>query len=331
MKLGAAVVGLGVGEAHARAYRALPGCELRWVADRDAARAEAAAAAYQCRAAASFQPLLDDPAVHVVSIASYDDDHAGQVIAALEHGKHVFVEKPLARTVGELRAIKGLWAKGGSHLESNLVLRAAPLYAHLRHLIAAGELGEIYAFDGDYLYGRIEKITSGWRSGVAGYSVIEGGGIHLVDLMVWLTGQRPCAVAAAGNQIATRGSRFRYHDFAAATYRFSSGLIGRITANFGCVHRHHHVVRIFGTRATFIYDDRGARLHTSRDPASTPTVIDAAPLPASKGDMVRPFVDGILRGDRDDAATQVHFDVLSACAAADRAAETGTSLEIDYV
>jgi predicted dehydrogenase len=331
MKLGAAVVGLGVGEAHARAYQQLPSCELRWVVDLDGARAEAAAATYKCRAATSFQAALEDPAVHIVSLASYDDAHAEQAIAALERGKHVFVEKPLARTPPELAAVKQAWRRGGSHLASNLILRAAPLYARVREMIGSGELGDIFAFDGDYLYGRIEKITEGWRGGVADYSVIEGGGIHLVDLMVWLTGQRPSRVAAVGNRIATRGSAFRYNDYVAAISQFSSGLIGRITANFGCVHRHHHVVRIFGTRATFIYDDRGARLHTSRDPGANAVAIEAAPLAASKGDLVPAFVSGILRGERDAAATQTHFDVLCACAAADRAAGTGAFLEIDYV
>src|SRR5262249_50292734 len=152
----------------------------------------------------------------------------------------------------------------------NLVLRAAPLYCWLRDTIAAGELGELYAFDGDYLYGRLEKITDGWRGEVDGYSVLQGGGVHLVDLMLWLTGQRPATVNAVGNRIATRGTRFRYDDFVAATYRFESGLIGRITANFGCVHRHQHVVRVFGTKGTFIHDDRGARLHSTREPSAAP-------------------------------------------------------------
>ena len=128
-----------------------------------------------------------------------------------------------------------------------------------------------------------------------------------------------------------RGTRFRYPDFVAATYQFASGLVGRITANFGCVHRHHHVVRVFGTRATFIYDDRGARLHTSRDPGSPATPIDQSPLAASKGDLLPEFVTRLLSGVRMEEATQLHFDVLSACVAAERALESGSFLEIDYV
>ena len=78
--------------------------------------------------------------------------------------------------------------------------------------------------------------------------MLQGGGVHLVDLMLWLTGQRPAVVAAVGAAVATRGTAYRYNDFVAATYRFESGLIGRITANFGCVHPHQHVLRVLVQR-----------------------------------------------------------------------------------
>src|SRR5262249_60336434 len=136
-------------------------------------------------------------------------------------------------------------------------------------------------FAGDYRYGRVHKITEGWRRDVEDYSVLLGGGVHLVDLMLWLTGERPARVTAAGNRIATEGTAFRYLDFAAATYEFRSGLVGRITANFGCVHRHQHVVRLFGTLATALVDDEGPRLHTSRDPSVPARRLDLAPVPAS--------------------------------------------------
>src|SRR5207249_12294415 len=95
----------------------------------------------QGTAADSVETLLQDQAVDVVSIASYDDLHGPQVVAALRAGKHVFVEKPLCRSVKELLAIKRAWlASGGQHLISNLVLRATPLYQWLKDAIASGEL-----------------------------------------------------------------------------------------------------------------------------------------------------------------------------------------------
>ena len=326
-----AVVGLGVGEQHALTYAALDGCRVRWVYDLDLGRAgQVIARIGQGRVAASFEALVADPAVDVVSIASYDDAHAREVLAALDAGKHVFVEKPLCRTEDELVAVQRAARAAKRHLASNLVLRGAPLYRYLRDLVARGELGTVYAFDGDYLYGRLHKITEGWRGAIPDYSVMLGGGVHLVDLMLWITGQRPGAVSASGNRIATAGSRFRSHDFVAASYEFPSGLVGRITANFGSVHRHHHVVRVFGTRGTFIYDDAGARLHRDRDPATPPVAIDQAPLPASKGVLIPDFVAGIRAGADPRAAAEHEFDVVAACIAADQALAIGKPIEVHY-
>ena len=329
MTVGAAVVGLGVGEAHARAYAALEGCELLWVHDLDGGRAAAIAGATGGpRVASAYDEVLADPRVDLVSIASYDDAHYEQALAALRAGKHVFVEKPLCRTLDEARAISA--ARGDRLVSSNLVLRSAHLYRWLRDRLSAGELGTPYAFDGDYVFGRLPKITEGWRGKVDDYSVMLGGGIHLVDLMLWLTGQRPRTVSAAGNRISTEGTAFRYDDYVAATYVFPSGLVGRVTANFGSVHRHQHVVRVFGTAASFLYDDAGARLHRSRDPDSAPETVDLPPLPASKAELIPDFVRRVGAGERGDAEAQHELDVVAACVAADRALAEGGVVDIEY-
>ena len=332
--LGVATVGLGVGEQHAMTFAKLPQCRLLWLFDRDEHRAEQLAGQLgDVRVARSYDTILSDPLVSLVSIASYDDAHFDQAVAALAARKHVFVEKPLCRSVSELRAIKDAWRRSeGRHVASNLVLRAAPLYRWLREAILSEDLGEVYAFDGDYLYGRLDKITHGWRRDVENYSVMQGGGVHLVDLMLWLTGQRPATVGAAGNRFCTTGTAFQYHDFVAATFTFPSGLIGRVTANFGCVHRHQHVLRVFGTKATFIFDDAGARLHRSRNPTASATPLaDLSPLPATKGDLIPAFVEAILDGSNGVAAAQREFDVIGVCLAADAALHAGHVVPVEYV
>lgn len=334
LKLGAGVVGLGVGEQHARTLGTHRAIDAVWLYDSRRERAESVANNVpRARVAESFTSLLENPAVHLISIASFDDAHFGQVTAALAAGKHVFVEKPMCRTTDELREISRLWTGAGRKLRlgSNLALRAAPLYRWLKDAIARGDLGELFAIDGDYLYGRLHKITDGWRKEVGDYSVMLGGGIHLLDMMLWLTGRRPVSVTAAGNRISSRDTGFRYDDFRTATLRFEDGMVGRITANFGCVHPHHHVLRVFGTAATFIYDDAGARLHESRDPASKPRAIDAAPLPASKGDLIPGFVESIANDTDFTYETQTVFDGISVAIACDRAAASGKSEGVEYV
>lgn len=330
--LGVAVIGLGVGEQHARMFARLAGCEVRALCDRDARRAaDVAARIGQGRACTDVALVLRDPDIDLVAIASYDDMHFNQALEALDAGKHVFVEKPLCRSLEEAREVKARWQRRpGLQIASNLVLRAAPLYRWLREEIARGAFGDVYAIDGEYLYGRLHKITDGWRSGVADYSVMLGGGVHLVDLMMWLTGQKPVSVSAAANRICTSETAFRYPDFVAATFTFGSGMIGRIAANFGCVHRHQHVLRVFGTKATFFYDDCGARLHTTREPGVAAVPIELASEPVSKGDLLPEFVVAIQRQVDPAGALQHELNVICACAAADRALGLGHPISVEY-
>ena len=338
-QLGVAVVGLGIGEQHARMYATLPSCKVRLLVDRDKARAERLCRAFPgSESATKIDEALGRRDIDVVSIASYDDAHFEQVMRSLSAGKHIFVEKPLCRTAGELAQIRAaLDVQRSLHLASNLVLRGADLYRWLRDEISSGGFGEIYAFDGDYLYGRLHRITDGWRRETEDYSVMLGGGIHMLDLMLWLTAQRPTSVHATGSRICTRDTQFRYHDFVAATMTFASGMVGRVTANFGCVHRHQHVVRIFGTRKTFVLDDAGPRLMTSRDPvepdrAATPAQsLDLAAQPAHKGALIPAFVEAILSNSSPRTADlQATLDAISVAAACDEALTRSAPVQIRY-
>jgi predicted dehydrogenase len=338
-QLGIAVIGLGIGEQHARMYATLPSCKVRLLVDLDRSRAENLARAFPGSDPANdLDDALERDDIDVVSIASFDGAHFDQVMRALSAGKHVFVEKPLCRTADELARIRAmLKANSSLHLASNLVLRGADLYRWLRSEVAAGVFGDVYAFDGDYLYGRLHKITEGWRGNTVDYSVMLGGGIHMIDLMRWLTGQRPLSVQAVGNRICTQGMNFQYNDFTAATLTFASGMVGRITANFGCVHRHQHVVRIFGTRKTFILDDEGPRLMTARDPvepglAVAPVEsIDLATKPAHKGALIPGFIEGIiLKKPSRTADLDATLDSIAIAVACDEAVASSSPVQIKY-
>ena len=149
---------------------------------------------------------------------------------------------------------------------SNLVLRDAKIFNDVIKKIKKGEFGKIYYFEGDYLYGRLEKILNGWRGKDQNYSVFLGGGIHMVDLMIRFLDNLPSEVFSCSNNIATKNNKFKYDDFVQSTYFFKNGAIGKISANFGCVHKHQHILKVYGTRKTFIYDDMGARISNKRDP-----------------------------------------------------------------
>lgn len=322
------VIGLGeVGRRHLAAFAGHPDCEVRAICDLDPAALRAAGAEAP-GAVATERPgqVLAAPDLDALAIASFDAVHGEQVVQALRRGRHAFVEKPLCTDGEELAAIA---AAAREHpdavVASNLVLRGAPLWQRLRGEIAAGDLGEVYAFDGDYLYGRLHKITEGWRGRAPGYSVMLGGGVHLVDLMIWLLGERPVSVSAAGSDVATRGTGFRGHDFVAATFSFASGRVGRVTANFASVHRHQHAVRAFGTRGTVLVDEWGARRYRRRDPGGPAEVLADDPLPDGKSTLVPAFVDAALGRAAADPGLDHELAVVAACLAADESLASGGS------
>lgn len=341
-KLGVAVIGLGVGEKHAEAFAKHPDCELRWLYDVDPDKAkDVASRITQGRIAESFEQCVDDNDVHILLIASYDEAHYDQIVAGFHAGKHLFVEKPLVQSAEQLRTVHAEWKKrnGSLKLFSNLILRAAPVYRWLKEECEKGNFGEIYSLDADYLYGRFFKLTDSWRGQDPNYSVMEGGGVHMIDLMLWITSDRPKTLECFGNRICMDRWQesqnitipFMGNDFDSAMMRFESGLIANVSSNYSCIHTHQHVLRIFGTEATFIYDDMGARVHRGRDNAPNIELLKMPTLPLHKGDLVPAFVQAVKEDLDWSQPTQEIFDGISICLAAEESAKEKSIVEVQYL
>jgi predicted dehydrogenase len=97
------------------------------------------------------------------------------------------------------------------------------------------------------------------------------------------------------------------------------------------VHRHQHVVRVFGTKGTFMYDDMGARVHWTRDEAVRASPVVLPTLPADKGDLIPAFVSAVLNDEEIHEQTQAAFDGLSISAACDRALQTQRLETVEYL
>ena len=321
-RLRAGIIGLGVGEQHIAGYREHPEAEVAAICDFDPGRlAEVAARHPELRAAEAPEAILDDPEIDVVSICSYDQFHFEQVQRALANGKHVFCEKPLCMHEEEARGIAdSLRANPGLRLSSNLPLRRSPRFVELRETIERGELGRLYYLEGDYDYGRLWKITEGWRGDVDGYSVVLGGAVHVIDLLLWLTGDRVVEVAgAAGNRIASAGTKFASDDLAVAVLQLESGAVAKIGANFGCVHPHFHGIRIYGTDGTFVNGLPDATIWRRDDAEYASTPVSTAYPGMSKGVLLNGFVEAILTGSAPPVDEADVFRALAVCFAIERA------------
>lgn len=326
------VIGLGVGEHHLMAFQAHPDCQVVAVADVDPAKLRAAASQWPgLKIHERPRDLVCDPGIDVVCVASPDDAHYEQIVGSIENGKHVFAEKPLCVTEEQTRRVWETLSRAPQlRLSSNTVLRRSPRFLDLRERIARNELGNIYLIEADYNYGRLQKLTEGWRGRIADYSVMLGGGVHMVDLAMWLTGKRVAEVHAYGAGLSSRNTKFQGNDLVVAMLAFDDGSLGKISANFGCVEPHFHRLIVYGTAATFENGRDAAALYRSRDPMDQPEQIDTEYPGVAKGALIPSFVDAIIRGGQPDVDENEVFAAMSVCHAIDRSLARKSPVAVEY-
>lgn len=332
-RLRVGIIGLGVGEKHIEGYQSHPDCEVIALCDFSDEKLAMARTKYPgMKLTRQADEILQDPEIQVVSIASYDNYHYHQIVEAINHNKHIFVEKPLCLYEDEAVHIRQLLQqKPDLKMSSNLILRLSPRFLQLKQMVKNGELGQLFYVEGDYDYGRLQKITEGWRGKIDFYSVVYGGAVHIIDLLLWLTGDRVVEVAAYGNDISSQGKGFRYNDMVVSILKFESGLIGKVTANFGCVRPHFHALSIYGTRATFVNGPEFAELFESRDPTQTSKKI-TTPYPGiEENGLISSFVESILCQTPAVVTTDDVFKTMSVCFAIEKATHQSKSVAVKYI
>jgi predicted dehydrogenase len=212
-----AVLGIGMagyafmGRAHSQAWRTvghffdLPLTpRLAAICGRDQARVAAAAARLGWAATETdWKRLVQRDDVDLVDVCTPGSSHAEISIAALEAGKHVLCEKPLANTVGEARAMAAAAERAAARGVRAMVgfnFRRVPAVALARELIAAGRLGAIRHVRGAYLGSHLldPELPLVWRlqATEAGSGALGDLGAHVIDLAQYLTGDRIAGVSA---------------------------------------------------------------------------------------------------------------------------------------
>lgn len=332
-RLRAGVIGLGVGEQHIEGYQNHPDCEVVALCDFSDEKLSMVRTKYPgIRLTSQADELLQDSEIDVVSIASYDNYHYEQIVQAINNDKHVFVEKPLCLYESEAAHIRRLLQeKPNLKMSSNLILRMSPRFRWLKQMITDGDMGQLFYVEGDYNYGRLHKITDGWRGKIDFYSAVYGGGVHVIDLLLWLTGDRVVEVAACGNNLSSRGTGFGYNDMVVAILKFQSSMVGKVAVNFGCVSPHFHALSIYGTKATFVNGLEHGILFESRHPTEAARKI-TAPYPGThKGALIYSFVDSILGRSPAEVGAEDIFDTMSVCFAIEKATHQSTSVVVRYI
>lgn len=325
----AAVIGLGIGEQHILGYRRAPGCDVVAICDVDAERLREVGDRHGIRERTlKAESLLGRDDIDVISICGYDDTHARYATTALANGKHVMVEKPVALDRSEFRDLVAVQRASGRLLVSNLILRAVPRFVELKRDIQAGRYGDVFYAEGDYLHAILHKLTQGWRGRMPGYSVVYGGGIHLIDLLRWLLDDEVVEVCGMGNKLLSRGTQFAGADTTVNLLRFERGALAKTTTTLGPIRTQLHHLAIYGSQATFVNQTGDA----TRYEGTTGEHVHAVTTPypgTQKGDLLPAFVDAIRTGSPPPINAEEVFAVMNICFACEEAIRTGRMVTVD--
>jgi predicted dehydrogenase len=198
--------------AHLPALKKAKGARLHAVHSSSGARGKAYGlrfgATYAC---SSMDEMLRDGDIDAVLIASRHRDHAQQAIGALNAGKHVFVEKPMAVTLDECRSVSHAVRTSGKQLMVGFNRRFAPDYVEMKRILSTRRSPVVLSV-------RMNSpgIENGWAAENDQGGVVLGEGSHFIDLMYYLLESEPVSVSAYG---------FDRHNIT-ASLKFADGSIG---------------------------------------------------------------------------------------------------------
>lgn len=229
-----AVVGLGIGEAHiAQAWRGLPDLyELRALCDLDEARLSLAAGRYGVDATTDFNEILQRDDIDIVDICTPPSFHEPQTIAALEAGKHVVCEKPLAGSIAAVDRITRAAILADRRVMPIFQYRHGQGAAEARAIIDAGLAGKPLIATSETFWTRGADYYSPpwrgtWSKELGGTMTIHA--IHIHDIATWLMGP----VDRVFGRIETLLHDIENEDTACMSLRFCSGAIGAFSATVG--------------------------------------------------------------------------------------------------
>jgi predicted dehydrogenase len=278
--LGVAAIGYAfMGKAHSNAWRNVasffdvPAVEQKVLVGRDAGAVADAAAKYGwAESATDWRSVIERDDIHIVDICAPGWMHAEIAIAALEAGKHVLVEKPLANTLAEAEAMTAAAAKARTRGVQSMIgfnYRRVPALALARELIAEGRVGTVRhvraAYLQDWLADGQAPMTWRLRKETAGSGALGDIASHAVDQVLFLLGDQVTEVTGRLHTFVPRrpghdglGAGLEdvtVDDAAWATLSLASGAIASVEASRVASGRKNSLqLEIYGDRGSIRFD-----------------------------------------------------------------------------
>ena len=274
------------------AIRAARRSELTAVASRSLDKARAYAGEWRIpQALGSYEALLDDPAVDIVYIGLPNSLHVEWTVRALEAGKHVLCEKPLALTMEDVDRIAEAAARARRAAAEAFMYRHHPLTREAVAIAQSGRLGPLRSIKGAFTFALTREHDVRLDPALGGGSLWDVG-CYPVSYACLIAGERPGAVSG-WQQAGPSGIDLEF----AGMLRFSNGCVAQFDCGF--VGPFRAEMEIVGTQAAlrifrpFRTDERSALLLQTGDAAEALPFPAEPPFAGEIADMERAALDGL--------------------------------------
>ncbi len=235
MTVNLALIGAGrIARVHAAAYRKVAGARLTACTDPVPAAAAGLAADFGLTVLPDLDAVLDEASIDAVIIASPNALHPDQTIAALNAGKHVFCQKPIALTMEEANRVVKHAAEFSHVLQFGFMLRFTPPLPELHRAAVAGDFGTLIA---------AQAAIFGWEpSSDWFYDPAQGGGvildtlIHFADFVLWTLGDATQVHTQGGAYLLDGARRHRSPDNATVLITHASGAVSSLYVSWTAGH-----------------------------------------------------------------------------------------------
>ena len=242
MKVGVIGCGTIARKRHAVEYMANPDVTIGGFYDLASKRADDMVKDFGGRVYQSEQEMLDDPEIDAVSVCAANAFHADLTIRALNSGKHVLCEKPMAITLEDCEAMLDAAKKTGKRLLIDQNQRLTPVHVKAKQILDSGELGKVITFSSTFGHKgpemwSVEKSKDTWffKKSTAAFGSMADLGIHKIDLLRYLIGGEVKSVYADLNTLDktfSDGIPIEVDDNSVEVMFFDSGAFGTVTTSW---------------------------------------------------------------------------------------------------
>lgn len=200
-----------------------------------------------------WHDIISNPEVEAVLVCMPDYLHEEMTVAALNAGKHVICEKPMALTLEECERMRDASKKHPNQkFMVGQICRHAPGFKLAKELIDRGEIGELYFVESEYAHDySYARGADDWRVDPRREPFI-GGGCHAVDLLRWIAGD-PYEITAYSNHKCL--TDWPVNDCTISILKFPNDVLGKVFVSIGCKRTYTMRSVFYGTKGTIICDN----------------------------------------------------------------------------